>query len=234
MISRRQFGKWVMKGGILVPFVRAPIVRAATIINPYQFAAAAPSYSFVENFETPTTGYDNSGWTTYGSGNPAYSTSPAPLQGAQSLYCPTGGLNGCYRSSALTGEVWFYWQMYFIGGTQDEYYFYGDVTETSVRFGIQSSGKGRLVIGSTVVDSSPSFPVDQKVHVWIRYLPGAGGTASGDLYFSTDGVRGTAKAAVTGASTTANADRPWFIGRATYATIWDRIIINSTSIGDNP
>lgn len=195
---------------------------------------SAVTYDFEENFETPTTGYDNSGWTTYGSANPAYSTSPAPLQGTQSLYAATGALRGSYRShTAWTGEKWFYWRMYCVTAVVNDYHFYADLVETSFRIGF-SSGKIRLWVGGVIVDAASAFPLDQLVHVWVRYQPGAAGTANGDLYYSTDGVRGTPKCSVTTATTTTEANRPWWLSRSTYAVIWDRIIINSTAIGDNP
>lgn len=202
------------------------------IINPFAFpTGGAPSYDFEENFETATTGYENSGWTTYGSADPAYTTSP--LQGSQSLYAASGALRGAYRShTAWTGEKWFYWLQYNTTGVVDDWQFYGDSAETSVRMGY-SGGKAQILCGGSANTAAAAFPLDQLVHMWLRYNPGTG-IASADLYYSTNGVRGSAKCTVTGATTTTEADRPWWVSRSTYAVKWDRIIINSTSIGDNP
>jgi hypothetical protein len=194
---------------------------------------SAPAYSFIENFETPTTGYDNTGWTTTNAGNPAYSTSPAPLTGTQSFFSNTGAIRGFQRNNSLTGEIWYYWQMYCITGVVNDYHWYGDAAETSCRVGF-TSGKIQLRVGTTITAASGTFPLDQKVHVWVRFAPGASGTANGDLYYSTTGTRGSSQCAVTGASTTTETTRPWWLSRSTYGVIWDRIIINSSAIGDNP
>lgn len=198
-------------------------------------AATSPviTYDFEENFETPTTGYENSGWTTTNSADPAYSTSPAPLQGTQSLYSATGALRGAQRNNSLTGEIWYYWQMYCISAVTNDYHFYGDSGETSCRVGFDA-GRMKFRVGTTDGLAADAFPVDQKVHIWFRFQPGAAGTANGDLYYSTDGVRGAAKISIPSASTTTETTRPWWVSRGTTAVIWDRIIINSTAIGDNP
>lgn len=231
-MNRRQF---IKQGALYVPaaFMIPKIANAqwSSILGASR--SSAPTYDFQENFETPTTGYQNTGWTTAGAANPAYSTSPAPLLGTQSLYTSTGtSLSGAYRSRAATGEVWLYWVMYCITGVVDDTFFFGDSTLGNLYLDF-TSGKMRIRIGGSLGTSASAFPLDQMVHVWFRYQPGSG-TANADLYYSTDGVRGTPKASVTGATSTLELDRPYWHNRATYAYLFDRIIINSTAIGDNP
>lgn len=209
-------------------------IAAASVktINGFD-ATTGVSYDFEENFETATTGYENTGWTTAGSSNPAYSTSPAPLQGTQSLYAATGGVRGAYRSNSLTGEIWYYWLMYCVGGVVSDWHFYGDAAETGILFGFNGGKAGIRIVGQSTAYAATDFPLDQTVHVWLRYKPGTG-DASSDLYYSTDGIRGTAKASLSGLTKTVETTRPYWLSRSTYAVIWDRIIINSSAIGDNP
>jgi hypothetical protein len=209
-------------------------IAAASVktINGFD-ATTGVSYDFEENFETATTGYENSGWTTVGTGNPAYSTSPAPLAGTQSLYTGTGtSLSGARRARSATGEVWFYWMMYCITGVVDDTFFFADSGLGNNYLGF-SSGKMRIRLGGSIAAGASAFPLDTLMHVWYRFQPGSG-TANADLYYSTDGVRGTAKASVTGATYTTEADRPYWHNRSTYGYLFDRIIINATAIGDNP
>jgi len=193
-------------------------------------AGGGGSYDLVENFEVPTTGYENTGWTTYNSSNPAYTT--GPLQGSQSLYSPTGSTRGAYRTRTATGEVWLYWQWKLLAGIVNDYHFYIDSAFAVPLVGF-ASGKIRLRIAGSNSDDAGAFPTDTLVHTWVRYKPGSG-NASGDLYWSTDGIRGSPKCSLSGKTQTTEMDRPRWLSRNTYAVLWDRIIINATPIGDNP
>lgn len=190
------------------------------------------TYDFDENFETATTGYEETGWTTVGAGNPALSS--AVLQGSQVLTTSTGtNLSGARRNRSATGEVWFYWQMYCVSGVVDDTFFFADsgLGNNYLSF---SGGKARIRLGGSISAGPSTFPLDTKMHVWYRFQPGSG-TANADLYYSTDGVRpASPQASVTGATYTTEADRPYWHNRSTYAIYFDRIIINSTAIGDNP
>lgn len=221
--------------GLALASVKTGLGLASASVKTYlglDATTGGSSWDFEENFETPTTGYEQTGWTTVGAGNPALSSSL--LQGSQLLTTSTGtNLSGARRNRSATGEVWFYWQMYCVTGVVDDTFFFADsgLGNNYLSF---SGGKARIRLGGSISAGPSTFPLDTKMHMWYRFTPGSG-TASADLYYSSTGtIPGSPQASITSATYTTEADRPYWHNRSTYAIYFDRIIIHSSAIGSNP
>jgi hypothetical protein len=78
---------------------------SSVIINPYRYTSSGPTYLASEDFEGTGT---PSGWTAVGSPNFDYTTSPAPLDGAESLLSSSNSNYGYYDLGSDLTEVWFF------------------------------------------------------------------------------------------------------------------------------
>jgi len=71
MKTRRQFGKWVLKGGLLIPFIAPAVARSATIlIHGPRINSAVPQYYYPFSFDSTSFTSSQSGIVGYHVGAP--------------------------------------------------------------------------------------------------------------------------------------------------------------------
>ncbi len=143
------------------------------------------------------TGYDLTSWSeVLGAGtiNEDYTTSPAPLEGAQSLHMTQGGFDATYIARSITANAnqLFYFMMRPVSIS-------GDDELLTIWSGGGSTKEGQIIFLSDgtlrvdLLDGSPVATVDAMsvgttYHVYVSYA-GAGKTMT--IGFSTDGTRPT-------------------------------------------
>lgn len=140
-----------------------------------------------ENFEGTGT---PSGWTTSGSTNFDYATSPAPLRGTQSLRLGAGDPDSCKSVTFTADQIWIHFIL--------------DITtsKSGDMITIEDSGGATLAgiypTNTTTItafveggDSNYSVSLSQGTiyHVWMRYQRGTSDNAQFDVYIGTSTTR---------------------------------------------
>lgn len=194
-----------------------------------------------ENFETPTTGYENV-WTPSGTVNPVFA-SPA-LEGTQSLQ-----LNGTsaeahiLKSFSAASSVYLYFKFRVPNLPSDNTAFMiladAFFNNYLVRIFLQSSGNIFIICGGSVGGPSVgALSANTTYHFWLTYIKGTGANAIANVGFSTDGVRPTSGnnyVSVTDGSPTTDfvylQPTAGNVG-GTWTPIFDSVCLNTTQIGD--
>lgn len=210
-------------------------------------AVVPATYLRNQNFETPTTGYDNTEtWvTSTGTPSPAYTTTV--LLGTQSLACnaTAGGVR--VRSDFTNqNEAWGYF-LFQMGGSApggDRQIFSlaanGSGTE-AYKFLLTSTRKIRLTTSGSYY-TTDALTIGTKYHCWWRCKNGTG-TAELEFSFkdaSVDAVKptsGNAYILASGLTLTSQIGRI-YLGCDQSCTaspfIFDKVLIDDVAIGDNP
>lgn len=214
---------------VLAPFMRAnwmPILSASY--------SSAVSYAFTENFETPTTGYDNTGWGTGSSPNPTYATAPAPLQGTQSLRT-TGGAQINRSVSGSTLNIFFYINITTWADFENIVEILNGSFGTVFRVGTWTPNVLRITHGGTQAVGTFAISANTTYYVWADYTKGTGSDGVAHLYVSSTTTKpGTADATITTGTATTDVASIYYGQNSTAVYIFDHIIQNPTSIGSNP
>jgi len=211
---------------------------------------ASSAYLFQENFEG--TGYENPWTESAGTPNEDYTTSPAPLEGSQSLY-----LDGSSSDQTVYAAV----PSPGSGSTQEFYFLLNVVAKGSANTNrnlvlLSSSGTNLCTLfatsglalriradGGTAVSTANTLSLGTTYHVWVTYKAGTGANAVATVAFSTDGIRptsGNSYAISSNGTYTVVANRMNLWGDFTTAStnyiqvIFDKIRMADTTIGDNP
>ena len=218
--------------------------------------APAPTYISEETFDSA--GYDLSWTESAGTPNEDYTTSPAPLEGTQSLQL-LGDTNSAtqvvYHNFTETASAthWFY--MLFNasvvptgGGSYSEFIRIrgggGGTTVGSVFLLQNASGFTLRVIaaGGTEAVTTDVLSVDTTYHMWISFLKGSGANAKMTVAFSANGIRptsGNAYAESTDGTQTIDADNITIRGQydssnSSIDAIVDDVKIDDAAIGNSP
>lgn len=208
----------------------------------------APTYLASESFDPA--GYDLS-WTETGTPDEDYTTSPAPLEGTQSIYLP-----GCSAATDQKAYVAFtvtagqpqefYWLINFTALDMTSQKTLAVASTTgNARATINISSTGQLcatAFGGTTVCTVTTMAEATTYHVWGRYLPGTGADAFASTAFSTDGVRPTSGnnyAESTNGTVTVNTNRlelwgDYGTGTNCISAIFDKVRVDDATITDNP
>lgn len=220
-------------------------VASIKSINGLDVTAAGPSYLVEENFEaTGATEYDNTP-TEAGTGtiDGNYATSPAPLQGSESLRLAMASQNGnVFWPFTGTGDVWAYFQVNFTTRSPSGKVFFS-LNDSSgnnlLTLELSATNTVRIRVGSANTTTTDAVDAATTYHFRVRYTKGTGANAYGELEFSTTGAfagSGNKYANRTTGSSTADAARAYFGsgGNATWEGIFDRLLVSSSVIGNNP
>lgn len=201
-------------------------------------SAAASQYLIEDNLEyldasAATTG----GWVQAGTPTWAYATAPAPLQGSYSLQI-NASADAATHSFTAQSDVWAYYlfstsnaantsmRVYFLDAADAAQ---AEASANSATYWRANSGGGTNA-NSTVGD----VVTDTKYHIWLHYVKGTGANAILEIYASTDGIKGTVKANRTSGTSTGDAAKIRLNLSTSTLCIFDRVIVSSTEIGDNP
>jgi hypothetical protein len=204
-------------------------------------SGAAPTYLLNQNFEG--TGYDNSeAWLEAGTPNEDYTTSPAPLEGSQSLLCDLGGNNRAFSPDfAATADAWGY--VLFRPLTID----LGDTPVVFRRLDgaavmsviINATGNIRIEDASVATSyTTDAMAVGTTYHIRVHYVKGTGANAVYSAEFSTDGTFAGSGNKFTGTSVGVSTDDATSIRLAadtgTCSFIFDKARVDNAVIGNNP
>ncbi len=152
-----------------------------------------------QNFETPTTGYDNGETWSQGSAsgctvNPA-STS-TPLRGAQSLLITSTGASECYTFP--TAYLASAWSVFFRvkvtslpSGASTVVQGYNQASTVIFKITVGSGGFWSITNGTVVVDTASTFAVGTAYNVWCDWTAGTG--TNGTMYLYVAPVATTTK-----------------------------------------
>lgn len=232
---------WLLLPGIVAPMRLAaqtgflPHTRKA-----FRSAPAGPTYVFEENFEG--TGLP-SGFTA-GNVTHDYDYTTTALQGSQS-YRQTGAASSpSLLSTTFTGASTMeaYLMIRFISmptAAYRSFYLLNGTTEC-IRISVTATGAVEVRPGGgTASSTTDTMTTGVTYHVWVRYVAGSGANAFGSVAWSTDGTRptsGNKYRESTNGTATLNPDRVrWGVANGnTFDVIYDRTLVTSDTIPDNP
>lgn len=165
-------------------------VQKATIKVGPAAGGGGNTYFLTENFETPTTGYENGGWSTSGgSPNPVYSTSGLSLEGSQCLR-----LN--QSSATLVGlnksDLYGFMKLRILAhnasiGGRAFAIFYNSTPQFQV--GIDGSRQLFISHGSQSATASATFSDTTTYFVWFEYHKGTGANGTASAAISTTSTK---------------------------------------------
>lgn len=209
-------------------------------------ASAGPTYVLQENFDG--TGYQNT-WVEVGSGtiNEDYATSPAPLEGTQSLY-----ISASVQNPRTTNVL---------AVTYDSLYGYAQVHWTTIPsstgikwlafqcagtnvFSVESRGTTNGVMmraaNTAIFTTTGIMPQDSTFYIWWGYTKGTGNNASAYFAYSGDTTKPSAGASNYISTATGNASGAVEVcllglqANATMTLIYDKLRLSATDIGNDP
>lgn len=149
------------------------------IINPFAFAApAGPSFILEEDFEIPTTGYENT-WVEAGGGTIDPANTTTVLVGSQSLQILLATQTGStYHEFASHSSIFCKFRFRVASTNGGNQIFVSIRSGTTVLANYTMAGASRLLrataAGGGNSTSSDAVPVDTDLYVWIEYEAGPG------------------------------------------------------------
>lgn len=210
--------------------------------------AGGPSYLVNQNFETPTTGYDNGEtWVEGGSGFTPNHT-PA-IVGSQSFRIAQSGAAGSsYIAFTATGKVHWYLRARFdvFPTGSNTFIQIRNSSGTALMSYIARASDGFISVspagGTANASNTTAMTTGVDYHFWGTYTPGTGANAEGEFGFSTDGTKPTFAASgnrvckATNGTATTDAGRLYIGSTAgiTQTIVFDKILVSSSDIGSNP
>lgn len=223
-------------------------VQAQTVIlDGFRFAGGgggAPSYTIEENLEA-SPGYDM-GWFESVSAGSNEDYTATVLQGAESLFISgtsSTSLRYIVNDPGFSGTEWYgYFMVRFVSLNASNGEFFSvavnGVGDELIMYA--SAASGWQVVNGTEVSgfiNSPAVAVDTTYHVWWYYKQSTGADDGiSRLWVSTSGTKpGSATCEVTDGDSVGNVDviSPRARG-STGQIIFDRILLSTSAIGDNP
>ncbi len=209
-------------------------------------AAPAPGYLVNQNFETPTTGYDNGEtWNSFAGGgtiNPVYAVSP--IVGAQSLRIVTTGANqaAAYTDFTASNNVYMAFRMRLdsFTGTHTLLNLYTVGAGARIgRLDVVSTGEINLVFeGGAANNSSTTLPLSTNLYLWFEYEKGTGSNAVLRAGWSTTSTKptlsagGATTAALTAGSQATQGARIYMgtVSSDTAARVYDAIKVDTSPL----
>ena len=198
------------------------------------------SYDLVcQGFETATTGYDNSEtWTPNLAGGtitPTYATSPAPLEGTQSLrVVGAGAFAGTATTKTFTASSSVY--TYAMVNVAASYYYFFDIAGYCSLLVDNSNQWNVECGGGTATDGSMTAGT---YYVWLEYVKGTGSNGICRAYISATTTKpGSPTVQKTNCTNTLDANQISLMSISSSAgtiAIFDHVRAQSTgAIGSNP
>lgn len=231
-------------------FLFAILMLGQVVVDPYRFAAAAgPSYLINQNFEGA--GYDNG--ETWTENNAAWNEdyTATVLVGSQSLYgISTTSARTDFASFSGQVDVWAYCRFRIVSGGSEwpsgsatwSIFRIANSSGTSVaQLQLRPSNKFRVNGGTSSSDSVGTLSDDTTYHAWLHYTKGTGSDAVITGGISTDGTKPTSGnyfVSLSNGTSTTDAARIYLVcdssGGVGMEVIFDQILVDETTIGDNP
>ena len=220
----------------------------AGLLKPAAAASGDPCTGCTNELFNTAVGYDVAGWNESGViENEDYTTSPAPLEGTQSLLCRNTGFDSAFTylnlPSGADGEMRFRFLLTntVVNGLTIAT-FSDNLSSHNARVRI-TSGKLEIAMGATVASTADSLAANTAYYCWVNAHAGTG-SATMTVEFSTSKIRtdtGNKYVSISGA-TCANFQQ-YAIGAADLAfggpfggVIFDQVSFRASSsrIGDFP
>jgi len=211
------------------------------LMNPYRFAAAGSSFLVNQNFETPTTGYDNGEtWTAAGTGTIDPAEATVVIVGTQSLQIVLSSQTGSTYTSFAAQSSLFTKFRFRVASTSS------NPTIATIRNGtttlaslllVGANRTMRVNGGGSNGSSSATIATNTDIYIWFEYVKGTGSNAITRAGWALTDVK--PDLSVTGAQTciasngtgTVDADRI-YLGHtvsSTYEAYYDAIQIASAA-----
>lgn len=222
--------------------VLAQLPSAPSLLDPAglpeQPASSGVTYLFQETFDA--TGFDIAGWTESfpSETKEDWTTAPAPLEGAQSLYFDVTATRSIdttnFTASATTLWLSFLWHnnegtlpaairtpvtfKHAIGGT------------TLATMQLETDGDVTVLNGTASNRSTDSLATNLTYRVWFQYAPGTGANGTAAIYWTTNlsGSKGSAKCSVSSGTSQTNAVSIRFVGYTDLEWHLDDIKVSET------
>lgn len=207
--------------------------RMSFIINPYRYGSAAPTYLLQENCDGTGT---PSGWTDVNTPDWDYTTSPAPLEGTQSLFLAVTGNKQTYKDFTSNADVWLYLMFNITSFSSGSSFIRLRNSTTDVAlFRAHSSTAFRLTHGTVNSSVGGSYSVGTTYHLWLHYVKSTASNGVLDAFVSTTATKpGAATLSISNGDATANADRLFLISGAAADHVIDKIRVDDVEIGSSP
>jgi hypothetical protein len=216
-------------------------------------AVVAPNecagYLICQNFETATTGYDNSeSWAETTASctafDHAYTTTH--LRGAQSLYISDISAHNCQSVATFTAsdEIWVGMRVNVTVNptdTQRLFELWDASNNVLLKVYVQPDGYANTKHGTadTAYGSVTAHSDNQLYYIWVRWTKstdtnGVTEFYSGTVRTSADRVKDTGASATNGNATAQVAKIALFVSGYTEGVVYDQILVKTTDFGDFP
>lgn len=202
------------------------------IIDQYRFPSGGGG-SYLVSVDPENTGTP-SGWTDTGSPDWGYSTSP--IVGSYSLNLPTGTGNNTRVDFTAQSDVWAFVRMRrdSTPSTDDQNIIYLGAGSTRLAGLTSRASYGGMFVAATAAAAAGGNTTNGvNFAIWIHYVK----NTSVDIWIATDGTEtrpGSVYASVSGATSTQDATRLYLSGIGGSNTVWDKIRVSDTEIGNDP
>lgn len=220
-------------------FLFLMLLLGQVVVDPYLFSAVGPTYLINQNFEG--TGYDNSEtWTETATGTVDEDYTGDVIAGSQSLRIVVSTQTGETRKDITAiSDIFVYFRFKRVSGTTLRLITFRDTTNTRGLVNLNSSGTLTLNHGSASASTVGTIAASDSVHIWVRYTQGTGADGFMEVGFSTDGTKPTsgnnyASTSVGTSTTTVNRIALGTTSNQTAEGIFDRVLADDVSIGNNP
>lgn len=225
----------------------APITRAMLqVLARKNAGGATPSFDFIETFDA--SGYDNSSsWTEnlLGDGILNEDYTSTILEGTQSLHLSCPSSDRADDTAVLASDISDCWAFFILRPVSlvavGNAFFTFRNSSGTVIYSIewQASDVIRMRCGTANQTTVGSLSAGTTYYCWCHYTKGTGANAFASFGFATTTTEPTSGnnyvSLTTGTPTTDVHDiQLGRIGNGTHELIWDRVIVNSSAIGDNP
>lgn len=213
-----------------------------TIINPFVFAApAGPSFILEEDFEIPTTGYENT-WVEAGGGTIAPANTTTVIVGGQSLQILLAGQMGStYHEFASHSSIFCKFR-FRVASTNSGNQVFATIRDGATALATFTMAGASRVLRATAAGgsngtSSDAVPLNTDIYVWIEYVAGTGSNAIARIGWATTDSKPSlaSTGAKTGVSSngtaTASANRLYLgnTGMGTMECFFDAVQVSDTA-----
>lgn len=202
----------------------------------------AASYLYSQDFESGVNSAPDSKWTSSGTANWNYATSPAPLVGSYSAECATGTSTLIFNYGSDITEVYgFFWINTTLGSNQ--YILQVKDTATNV-FGYITidffSGNNHIGVncggGGGNGDASAAWTLGTSTTIWFHLKTGTGANAVMEIWWSANETKPVDAPHIFSATAGTNVAniRTFTFTCQTGTLILDKFRLSATAIGSNP
>lgn len=237
-LSRRSF-IWDAAKKLLVPYVAAEIEAPGQLLlhrrKAFREESAGITYLLSEDFEGTGT---PSGWSSSGSVDFDYATSPAPLVGAQSL--SVGNSTGTATTSNFPAQThpYGFYRYYHTAASSANFYCRTGAGGTTLRWSTTSGGGTTLYCGTVSSYLGLVITPGALNFIWWEYQAGTGSDGIGRIWISSTTTKpGSPTGSITNGDATATVVSLRWLNLDVDAAdimIIDSVRVADVEIGSNP